>query len=42
MTSTRHRGLTEQAAEIAVDQACGLLQLPTIRAKFPELADAAA
>ncbi|WP_371780544.1 IS21-like element helper ATPase IstB [Streptosporangium subroseum] len=42
MTFNRNRGLTEQAAETAVDTACRLLRLPTIRAKFPELAEAAA
>jgi DNA replication protein DnaC len=40
--SQRHRGLTEQAADAAVDQACRLLRLPTIRAQFPDVADAAA
>jgi DNA replication protein DnaC len=39
---TRHRGLTEQAAEAAVDSACRLLRLPTIRSHFGELAEAAA
>jgi hypothetical protein len=33
MTS-RHRGLTEQAADAAVDSACRLLRLPTIRSQF--------
>ncbi|MDQ1042547.1 hypothetical protein QFZ76_000783 [Streptomyces sp. V4I2] len=41
-TFKRHRGLTEQAADIAVDQAFRMLRLPTIRAQFPELAEAAA
>jgi len=41
-TAQRHRGLTEQAADAAVDQACRLLRLPTIRTQFPEVADAAA
>jgi DNA replication protein DnaC len=41
-TFKRHRGLTEQAADAAVDQACRMLRLPTIRAQFPELAEAAA
>ena len=36
------RGLTEQAADAAVEQACRMLRLPTIRAQFPDLADAAA
>jgi DNA replication protein DnaC len=40
--SQRHRGLTEPAADAAVDQACRLLRLPTIRAQFPDVADAAA
>ncbi|WP_045748290.1 IS21-like element helper ATPase IstB [Actinoplanes rectilineatus] len=39
---TRHRGLTEQAADAAVDSACRLLRLPTIRSQFGELAEAAA
>jgi hypothetical protein len=43
MTSTqRRRGLTEQAADAAVDQACRMLRLPTIRQSFTELAEAAA
>ncbi|MEV4012501.1 IS21-like element helper ATPase IstB [Nonomuraea angiospora] len=38
----RHqRGLTEQAADAAVDQACRLLRLPTIRTQFAATADAA-
>jgi DNA replication protein DnaC len=41
-TKQRHRGLTEQAAEAAIDSACRLLRLPTIRSQFPELAEAAA
>jgi DNA replication protein DnaC len=41
VTVQRHRGLTEQAAETAIDQACRMLRLPTIRGKFPELAEAA-
>ena len=40
MTS-RHRGLTEQAADAAVDSACRMLRLPTIRAQFTDLAEAA-
>jgi DNA replication protein DnaC len=42
MTTQRHRGLTEQAADAAVDQACRLLRLPTIRSQFPDIAAAAA
>jgi DNA replication protein DnaC len=42
MTPKSRRGLTEQAADAAIDQACRLLRLPTIRAQFPELAEAAA
>ncbi|VVJ18375.1 Mobile element protein [Amycolatopsis camponoti] len=34
MTAQRHRGLTEQAANAAVDQACRLLRLPTIGTQF--------
>jgi DNA replication protein DnaC len=41
MTIQRHRGLSEQAAQTAVDQACRLLRLPTIRTQFPDLAEAA-
>jgi len=40
-TSTRHRGLTEQAADAAIDSACRSLRLPTIRAQFEAAADAA-
>jgi DNA replication protein DnaC len=39
---TRHRGLTEQAADAAIDSACRLLRLPTIRDQFGDLAEAAA
>jgi DNA replication protein DnaC len=39
---TRHRGLTEQAADAAVDSACRLLRLPTVRSQFTDLAEAAA
>jgi hypothetical protein len=39
---TRHRGLTEQAADAAIDSARRLLRLPTIRGQFPNLAEAAA
>jgi DNA replication protein DnaC len=35
------RGVTEQAADAAVDQACRALRLPTIRSRFGEIADAA-
>ena len=42
MTVQRHRGLTEQAAQAAVDQACRMLRLPTVRTQFPDLAEAAA
>jgi DNA replication protein DnaC len=40
-TTTRHRGLTEQAADAAIDTACRSLRLPTIRAQFEAAADAA-
>lgn len=36
------RGLTEQAADAAIDQACRMLRLPTIRQHSPETADNAA
>lgn len=42
MTVHRHRGLTEQAADAAINTACRMLRLPTIRAQFPDLATAAA
>lgn len=41
-TSGRRGGLTEQAADAAVDQACRMLRLPTIRAQFEQIADDAA
>ncbi len=41
MTANRHRGLTEQAADAAIDTACRVLRLPTIRAQFTPAADAA-
>ncbi|WP_067901978.1 ATP-binding protein [Nocardia vaccinii] len=41
-TSTpRRHGMTEQAADASVDQACRMLRLPTIRAQFGDIADAA-
>jgi DNA replication protein DnaC len=42
MTINRHRGLTEQAADAAVDSACRLLRLPTVRTQFGDLSEAAA
>ncbi|UUV36044.1 IS21-like element helper ATPase IstB [Amycolatopsis roodepoortensis] len=42
MPTKRHRGLTEQAADAAVDQACRVLRLPTIRSQYPDIAEAAA
>jgi DNA replication protein DnaC len=41
MTVQRTRGLTDQAADAAVDTACRVLRLPTVRAEFPAIADAA-
>ena len=38
---TRTRGITEQAADAAIDTACRVLRLPTIRARFAEAADKA-
>jgi DNA replication protein DnaC len=35
--SRRRRGITEQAAEAAVDQACRSLRLPTVRLQAPEM-----
>lgn len=37
----RQRGLTEPAAEAAIDQACRMLRLPTLRQQFVDIADAA-
>lgn len=42
MNAPARRGITEQAADAAIDQACRLLRLPTIRQHFPETADTAA
>jgi hypothetical protein len=33
MTIQRHRGMTEQAADVAIDTACRVLRLPAIRAQ---------
>ena len=33
----RRRGMTEEAAEAAVDQACRALRLPTVRSRVAEL-----
>ncbi len=33
----RRRGMTEEAAETAVDQACRALRLPTIRTRVEEM-----
>ena len=41
-TAPRRRGLTEQAADAAIDSACRMLRLPTIRGQFGETADTAA
>ncbi len=38
----RRRGMTEEAADAAIDQACRMLRLPTIRGAFEANADAAA
>ena len=38
---TRARGITEEAAEAAVDTACRVLRLPTIRGQFAAAADKA-
>jgi DNA replication protein DnaC len=40
-TTPRRRGLTEQAAEAAIDAACRTLRLPTIREQFEQMADKA-
>ncbi|MFD9123030.1 IS21-like element helper ATPase IstB [Streptomyces bottropensis] len=41
MNAKRNRGLTEEAATTAIDQACRMLRLPTIRGQFLDLAEAA-
>jgi DNA replication protein DnaC len=41
-TTIRRAGLTEQASDAAVDQACRMLWLPTIRGQFSDLAEQAA
>jgi len=38
MTIPRQRGMTEQAADAAIDSACRVLRLPTIRSQFADLA----
>lgn len=35
MSMPRQRGLTEQAADAAIDSACRLLRLPSIRKSSP-------
>ncbi|GAB2808475.1 IS21-like element helper ATPase IstB [Streptomyces daliensis] len=42
MTVKRHRGLTEQAADAAIEASCKALRLPTIRGQFADIAEAAA
>ncbi len=42
MNAKPRHGLTEHAADAAVEQACRMLRLPTIRTQFPDLAQAAA
>ena len=41
MTLPRQRGLTEQVADAAIDTACRMLRLPSIRNEFAEIADRA-
>ena len=41
MTTKPRRGLTEQAADAAVDQACRMLRLPTMRQRVTELSEIA-
>ncbi|MGP5676599.1 ATP-binding protein, partial [Brachybacterium alimentarium] len=40
--STRRHGLTEEAADASIDQACRMLRLPTIRNGFADEAERAA
>ncbi|GAA3503463.1 IS21-like element helper ATPase IstB [Streptomyces prasinosporus] len=39
MTLPRQRGLTEQAADAAIDTACRMLRLPSIRNEFSDITD---
>jgi len=39
--TTRQRGITEHAADAAIDSACRMLRLPTIRGRFADTADQA-
>ncbi|CAL9673508.1 IS21-like element helper ATPase IstB [Streptomyces sp. enrichment culture] len=41
MTPPRQRGLTEQASDTAIDTACRMLRLPSIRNEFSDIADRA-
>lgn len=41
-TTPPRRGMTEQAAGIAIDQACRMLRLPSVRTHFDDVADTAA
>ena len=42
MNAKRHRGLTEQAADAAIEASCKALRLPTIRSQFTDIAEEAA
>lgn len=42
MTVKRHRGLTEQAADAAIEASCKALRLLTIRGQFADIAEEAA
>ena len=39
--TTKRRGMTEEAANAAIDQACRMLRMPTIRNSFTDYADRA-
>ncbi|MEV0314841.1 hypothetical protein [Nonomuraea fuscirosea] len=39
--TTKRRGTTEEAADAAIDQACRMLRMPTIRNSFTDYADRA-
>ncbi len=41
ISTPRRRGMTEQAADASIDQACRMLRLPSIRQQFTEIADTA-
>jgi DNA replication protein DnaC len=41
MNAPARRGMTEEAADAAVDQACKMLRLPTVRSQYPDMVQSA-